>query len=281
MAGGSATCYNKDAVDDGTSGVSKRIRFEVFKRDKFTCQYCGRPAPDVVLQADHIKPVADGGENNLLNLVTSCRDCNAGKGDKALSDDSAIQKQRHALEDLQERREQINMMLEWQNGLRGLQDGETQAAASFWSRLVNGYHLNAYGLRELSKTVRKYGLNATLEAMRTATEQYLEFPQGSDKATHESVDKAADYVGRICESNRRIEKEPYLRGIWYAKGILRKRLGRAPDREDIALMERACRAGADPQEFVDAARIVRNWPDWWDELGRIADAAFPPVGGLG
>ena len=27
--------------------VSKKIRFEFFKRDNFTCQYCGRKAPQV------------------------------------------------------------------------------------------------------------------------------------------------------------------------------------------------------------------------------------------
>ena len=34
--------------------LSKKIRFEVFKRDKFTCQYCGRMSPDVILEVDHI-----------------------------------------------------------------------------------------------------------------------------------------------------------------------------------------------------------------------------------
>lgn len=38
--------------------LSNRTRFEVFKRDKFTCQYCGAKAPDVVLQCDHIVAVA-------------------------------------------------------------------------------------------------------------------------------------------------------------------------------------------------------------------------------
>ena len=33
--------------------ISKKARFEVFKRDSFTCQYCGRTAPDVVLHLDH------------------------------------------------------------------------------------------------------------------------------------------------------------------------------------------------------------------------------------
>lgn len=65
--------------------LSKRTRFEVFKRDAFTCQYCGRTPPAVVLHADHILPVASGGENEIDNLITSCADCNLGKSDKSLS----------------------------------------------------------------------------------------------------------------------------------------------------------------------------------------------------
>jgi 5-methylcytosine-specific restriction endonuclease McrA len=38
--------------------ISKKIRFEVFKRDSFTCQYCGSKSPDVTLVIDHIMPVA-------------------------------------------------------------------------------------------------------------------------------------------------------------------------------------------------------------------------------
>lgn len=40
--------------------ISKKTRFEVFKRDSFTCQYCGRTAPDVILEIDHINPVNNG-----------------------------------------------------------------------------------------------------------------------------------------------------------------------------------------------------------------------------
>jgi hypothetical protein len=60
-------------------GLSKKVRFEVFKRDSFTCQYCGKQPPDVVLHVDHINPVASGGDNDPLNLITSCQDCNLGK----------------------------------------------------------------------------------------------------------------------------------------------------------------------------------------------------------
>lgn len=59
--------------------LSVRARFEVFKRDDFTCQYCGRKSPEIVLEADHIVPVAGGGSDDVINLTTSCWECNRGK----------------------------------------------------------------------------------------------------------------------------------------------------------------------------------------------------------
>ena len=59
--------------------ISDYMRFQVLKRDKFTCQYCGKSG--VELEVDHIKPVAHGGSNDLGNLITSCKNCNRGKRD--------------------------------------------------------------------------------------------------------------------------------------------------------------------------------------------------------
>lgn len=59
--------------------VSKRLRFEVFRRDNHACRYCGKTAPDVPLTVDHVVPVALGGCDDPSNLVTACRDCNSGK----------------------------------------------------------------------------------------------------------------------------------------------------------------------------------------------------------
>lgn len=59
--------------------VSKRLRYEVFRRDNHTCVYCGRSAPDVKLQPDHVVPEALGGRTEPANLVTACEECNAGK----------------------------------------------------------------------------------------------------------------------------------------------------------------------------------------------------------
>jgi len=65
--------------------LSKKIRFEIFKRDGFVCQYCGAHPPSIVLQVDHIIPVAKGGLNGIDNLITSCQPCNIGKGARELN----------------------------------------------------------------------------------------------------------------------------------------------------------------------------------------------------
>lgn len=67
--------------------VSRRLRFEILKRDGYTCRYCGAKAPDVVLHVDHVVPISLGGGDEPNNLVSSCADCNAGKGSTAPSDD--------------------------------------------------------------------------------------------------------------------------------------------------------------------------------------------------
>lgn len=59
--------------------ISTRRRFEIFKRDGFTCQYCGAHPPAVILHCDHVVAVANGGSNDDSNLVTSCENCNLGK----------------------------------------------------------------------------------------------------------------------------------------------------------------------------------------------------------
>lgn len=59
--------------------VSKRLRFEVFRRDNHSCRYCGRTAPEWPMTVDHVVPVTLGGGDDPENLVTACKDCNAGK----------------------------------------------------------------------------------------------------------------------------------------------------------------------------------------------------------
>jgi hypothetical protein len=68
--------------------VSKRLRYEILRRDQHTCRYCGASAPAVPLRVDHVTPVALGGTDTPDNLVTSCEPCNSGKSSATV--DSAL-----------------------------------------------------------------------------------------------------------------------------------------------------------------------------------------------
>lgn len=56
----------------------KLTRREVFRRDNYTCQYCGKTSG--MLTIDHVKPRHLGGEHVWTNLVTACSACNHRKG---------------------------------------------------------------------------------------------------------------------------------------------------------------------------------------------------------
>jgi hypothetical protein len=59
--------------------ISKRLRYEILRRDNHTCRYCGKAAPETELTIDHVTPKALGGTDDPTNLVAACKDCNAGK----------------------------------------------------------------------------------------------------------------------------------------------------------------------------------------------------------
>jgi hypothetical protein len=241
--------------------LSKKIRFEVFKRDSFTCQYCGAKAPDVVLEADHIIPVAKDGTSDLLNLITSCKACNSGKSDRELSDNSVIEKQRKQLADLQERKEQIEMMLAWQRELSKLDDFTVDQLASFWSELVSPYSLNDNGRRTLEKLKRKFALDEIMEAMRVAVSQYIKYNE-QNTPTHDSVEKAWAKIGGICNLKKAQVDKPYLKDLYYIRGILRNRLNYVNDGMALSLLRKSVELGASIESLKEHALQVRNWSQW-------------------
>ena len=56
-------------------------RFNVFLRDKFSCQYCGSKNE---LTFDHLLPRSKGGKTDWDNVVTACSSCNVKKGGRLL-----------------------------------------------------------------------------------------------------------------------------------------------------------------------------------------------------
>lgn len=63
--------------------ANQEVRFSranIYQRDKYHCQYCGRRYPAEELTFDHVIPIVQGGETSWENIVTACLVCNNRKG---------------------------------------------------------------------------------------------------------------------------------------------------------------------------------------------------------
>ncbi|UUO05189.1 HNH endonuclease [Blastopirellula sp. J2-11] len=73
------TLVNYDRVPRNTVTFSRR---NVFKRDNYTCQYCGSRPGSESLTIDHVLPRAQGGESSWENCVLACVECNHSKANR-------------------------------------------------------------------------------------------------------------------------------------------------------------------------------------------------------
>ena len=156
--------------------LTKKTRFEVFKRDSFTCQYCGRSAPDIILNVDHMIPVASGGDNSVLNLVTSCFDCNSGKSDRKLDDKAVVTKQIDQLKILNERKTQIEMITKWRAGLVNLEEAKLDAireAIDLHLSKAKRAVADEFLRTDIKSALARFGLDDVLQAVEKSANQYL------------------------------------------------------------------------------------------------------------
>lgn len=193
--------------------LSKKVRFEVFKRDKFTCQYCGRSSPDVILHVDHIKPVKEGGTNDILNLVTACQECNAGKGARRLSDDSAVKKQLKQVQELAEKNEQLEMFLEWRDGLRKIEDRQIEEVNLILNEIA-GKNCE-FGIKSKSKVrmlLKKHSFQMVLDCSEAVALEYAEKGYPINVSIFDAIDKEA--------KQREDPQSEHKKQVYYLRKIL-------------------------------------------------------------
>lgn len=239
-------------------GLSVKTRFEVFKRDKFKCQYCGKSAPDVILNVDHIKPVASGGKNTMTNLITSCFDCNSGKGKRELSDDSEVSKQKAQLDDLQERRNQIDMMMQWHSGLSDMVDHEAISFIEAFEKKCNCEFINRDpSIVDVKKWLKNYSLSELLAALDASASQYLTATfSGSNKQ------KVWDYIPRIARSTKTISEKPHMADVFKLTGYAKKNLYQVPSYGISASIEALYLRGASIEDMKHAINKCHYYRDF-------------------
>ncbi|MBK7892860.1 MAG: HNH endonuclease [Bdellovibrionales bacterium] len=199
--------------------ISKKLRFEVFKRDAFTCQYCGMSAPDAILHVDHINPVAAGGQNEVLNLVTSCVSCNLGKGARTLSDSTVVKKQLDQMKAISLRQEQLAMMAEWRNSMVGLEENAIKSIADYINRNLRSseFKISDTYLSDIRNMLRRYSVEDIYSAIDKSVMTYLK-----DTST-QSVDAFLYYIPRICYWQKLERENPMIAQVNRIVGLASKR----------------------------------------------------------
>lgn len=231
--------------------INKKLRFEIFKRDNFTCQYCGRKAPDVILQIDHLKPVARGGKNDILNLVTSCIECNQGKGAREISDASILKQKQHQAEILSARLEQIEMLRDWHIELANQTNAEIEAVNSLYLSLTNNEFCisNDYKISTIGPLIKKYGLALVLEALTDGSK------------TYGNCLKALNKLPGICVC----KNDPILNRRLHILHRMRKRFPYFNEHEARDLLYSGyVKFGIDFYDFLDAE--LQNFHGSWNQV---------------
>lgn len=165
--------------------ISKRVRFEIFKRDGFACQYCGATPPGVLLHVDHIIAVAEGGMNDRDNLTTACADCNLGKGAKALS--MVPQSLKDKAIETAEREGQLRGYQAIFQAKRDRILEETECVVLVYERNFRDYTLTEHARLSIQRFVEKLGVHDCIEAMEIACSR--------ERLTH---DRIFPYFCGVC-----------------------------------------------------------------------------------
>lgn len=156
------------------------LRFEVLKRDRFTCIYCGRTPPHVLLEVDHVVPKSAGGKDEIDNLITSCADCNRGKGAKLLEEGLAGAIGNRSVEELRERLEQARAYAELQAEVEQFVSDQLEQVWKLWCEgfhgtSADGFYRVDYGFPAESRvrdTLKQLPLEEVLDAIRITVDKF-------------------------------------------------------------------------------------------------------------
>lgn len=236
--------------------IRAKLRFEVLKRDGFACRYCGRRAPEVSLQVDHVHPVALGGVNDHLNLAASCAACNNGKGAVPLTETTSAEL----------------------GVLTPMEEYAISRARDAWAEEVPLWpSLNATDDMVLVGHVQRYGVDHVISAIEYLAKLYARssgctaFPGDLASRIFFEIGSVAAYF----RSHNRTRR-PSVRELYEIRATARMRL---PDFDTAAanrLLESACRNCVDPGMLMAISRTTSRWDDW---RGCIEQLTFDNGGG--
>jgi len=156
--------------------VSKRLRFEILKRDGYRCQYCGATPLDLPLHVDHVIPLANGGTNDPLNLVTACADCNGGKAAIPLSERRLTPSR-----SIREVRDQVLQIRAWLDAQKDVAAARAEMVEFYWEQWCSRGLPGTTGAYEslkvrIKSALERAGEDGVIEAMDATARKFPSAP---------------------------------------------------------------------------------------------------------
>lgn len=173
----------------------KRIKFEVFEKDSFKCQSCGRGAPIVTLQLTRIQETQHN--DNWLDtafLSTSCKDCEKKRSD---STDKSTRNGFISIDELEERLQQLKMLINWRKGMLNIRKQQLAHLVNYWEHKIPSFVISNDQKKYILTYITKYSCEEIRSAMDMAADKF--FVQSTDGTiSNSSILNAFGKVPEIC-----------------------------------------------------------------------------------
>ena len=256
-------------MEKDTINLSPSLRRIILERDEFTCTECGQQVPKVLLYIDKI-------------LSPETEDAFAGQPeeDKYTCLCESCYKQAHghlqfkAATRTAERRQQLEMMVEWRRENRCLASDANAYLIDYINGKIEPYSLTKQGAQNVRKAIRKSNFTTALDAIDETFDHYVTYDKGED-INKASVDEFLSKIGGYLYINSLppVEKEMYhilnsckSRFRWWdqqtAKGLVLNYIDALREQgwsEDRILEDLKT-------ELLRASNEQRNWSQWTDLL---------------
>jgi hypothetical protein len=250
-------------LEEEVRKISNALRFEVFQRDRHTCQYCGRRAPDVELEVDHLIPVARGGTDAFENLITSCRDCNSGKSAKLIERFTHGHTKESWREKIREKR--IERLRE--------KHSEVEDVLDYWAECSSMHAVTNYDEEAVFRFVETYDPAWIKAAIRIATRQrrnnYVKYVAGILKnwaktGPPEYVADPDKALADALEQKKATDKQiAYIAGLLDKLGLTLEESYHKSDYDDLTRL--------DARNLIDALTTSLEPHEDEDEMAQTPD----------
>ena len=196
----------------------KRIKFEVFEKDSFKCQYCGSVAPIVTLQLRRIQEIQQSEKwLDTAFLSTSCAACEKKQAGEA---ENAKRSEFISIDELEERLQQLKMLINWRKGMLKIRKQQLANLVQYWENKVPKSPVDNIQRREILRYINKFSGDEIRAAMDMAADKFLK-TEADGSLNQESISNALHKIPEICAQKTQIANNHETDGLFQINELLK------------------------------------------------------------